>query len=238
MKKFLLILIGFVLSGSLFAQDNLFTTESFIVKITGSNLVVEELLERKIVFQRDFIHPTGYVIDLDNDGNVEFLVNDYRETEGQSYYSVFIYNTVDSFYLIDSILSGMKEPYYTFSDEINEIILITGSPDFDDYNSTEIETIFSPLICWGFQGNEFGLINDRLYEIFINENEKYIDFVEAQFKAKGKDCNTANLLRGVIAAIYINYYLADEKAAAEKSFDEFYRCENKEKFKEEIKKLF
>ncbi len=238
MKKFLLILIGFILSNSFFAQDNLFTTESFIVKITGSKLVAEELLERKIVYQKNFIHPTGYVTDLDNDGNVEFLVNDCRESEGKNYYSVFIYNTIDSFYLIDSILSGLKEPYYTFSDEVNEVILITGSPDFDVYNSDEIETIFSPLVCWGFQGNEFGLVNDQLYDIFINENEKYIDFIEAQYKNKGKNCSTANLLRGVIASVYINYCYADEKAVADKSFDEFFVCDNKTLFKEEIKKLF
>jgi hypothetical protein len=238
MKKLLLILFGFILSGSVFAQDNLFTTESFIVKITGSKLVVEELLERKTIFRKDFIHPTGYVIDLDNDGNVEFLINDYSESEGKNFYSVFIYNTIDSFYLIDSILSGLKEPYYTFSDEINEVILITGSPDFDSYNSEEIETIFSPLICWGFQGNEFGLVNDQLYNIFINENEKYIDFIEEQYKAKGKNCNTANSLRGVIASIYINYYFADERAVADKALDEFFVCDNKARFKEEIIKLF
>ncbi|RJP70653.1 MAG: hypothetical protein C4539_05915 [Ignavibacteriales bacterium] len=238
MKKLLLILFGFILSGSVSAQDNLFTTESFIVKITGTKLIVEELLERKIVFRKDFIHPAGYVIDLDNDGNVEFLVNDCRESEGKNLYSVFIYNTVDSFYLIDSILSGLKEPYYTFSDEINEIILITGSPDFDTYNSDEIEMIYSPLICWGFHGNEFGLVNDQLYDIFINENEKNIDFVEEQYKAKGKNCNTANMLRGVIASIFINYYSADEKAVADKALDELFVCDNKARFKEEITKLF
>ncbi len=238
MKKFLLILVGFICSGSLFAQDNLFSTESFIVKITGANLVVEDLLERKTVFQKIFSHPAGYVIDLDNDGNVEFLVNDFQETDGQNHYSVYIYNTVDSFYLVDSILSGLKEPYYTYSDELNEIVLITGSPDFDSLNTTEIESVFSPLICWGFIGNEFGLVNDQLYEIFINENEKYIDFLETQYKSKGKDCNTSNLLRSVIAAIYINYCYADEKAVADKSFDEFYTCDNKTKFKEAIEKLY
>ncbi len=98
--------------------------------------------------------------------------------------------------------------------------------------------IYSPLICWGFHGNEFGLVNDQLYDIFINENEKNIDFVEEQYKAKGKNCNTANMLRGVIASIFINYYSADEKAVAEKALDELFVCDNKARFKEEITKLF
>ncbi|MCX6149295.1 MAG: hypothetical protein NTX22_02080 [Ignavibacteriales bacterium] len=236
MKRFLLVFIAFLLLDKSSAQDNLFSTESFIIKLSGANLLVENL-ERNIVFEKIFSHPKGFVVDMDNDGAVEFLVNDFTIRQGKSFYSTFLYNTVDTFYLIDSIYSGLKEPYYSFSDELNEVILITGSPDFDSLNTSEMETIYSPLVCWGFVGFELAIVNDQLYDFFIAENEKYIDFIDQFYKSKGTGCNSTSLLKSVIAALFVNYIYADEKAVAEKSIQQYYNCDDREKFKEAIKKL-
>jgi len=236
MKQYIFVFIVLFFQSILFAQENIFSTESFIIKLTGANLEAENL-DRAVVFQKSFDNPTGEVIDLNNDNNVEFIINDYSVTNGRKYYNTYVYNTLDSFYLIDSIYSGLKKPYYTYSYELNQFILITGSPDFDSLNTPEIEEVFSPLTCWGFLGAEFGIVNDKLYDIFLYENEKYIDFIDSLYKLKKKNCSTSRLVRSVIAAIFINYLYADEKSMAEKSFNQYYECDDKEKFKASIKKL-
>jgi hypothetical protein len=233
MKQFHFVFIAFLLQGILYAQENIFSTESFIIKLTGANLEAENP-ERTIVFQRSFNHPAGEVIDLDNDNNVEFLVNDYIISGGRKYFYTYVYNTLDTFYLVDSICSGLKKPYHTYSNELNEVILVTGSPDFDELNTTEMVEVFSPLVCWGFLGVEFGIVNDRLYDIFLNENEKNIDLLDSLYRIKKKNCTTSTLIRPIIAAIFINYLHADEKAMAEKSFSQYYNCDDKEKFKATI----
>ena len=45
------------------------------------------------------------------------------------------------------------------------------------------------------------------------------------------------MLRSAIAAVFLNYIYADEAAIADKVLNKYYGCNDKEKFKEEIKKL-
>jgi hypothetical protein len=120
---------------------------------------------------------------------------------------------------------------------LNKVILITGSPDFDSLNAPQLNKIFSPLVCWAIIGNELGIVNDRLYDIFISENEKYIEFADSLYKTRGSGCNTSFLIRSIIAAIFVNYIYADEKAVADKSLNKYYECDDKVKFKEAIEKL-
>ena len=237
MKKYLFVFIIFLSQSKSFAQDNIFSTESFIINLSGSNLTAENL-ERTVIFQKSFKNPAGVVVDLDNDNNVEFLVNDFSIIDGRKHYFTYIYNTLDTFYLMDSIYSGLKKPYYTFSYELNEVILISGSPDFDTLNTNQLDEIYSPLICWGFLGTEFGIVNDKLYDIFLTENEKHIDFIDSVYRVNIKSCGTSQLVRSIIAAVFINYLYADEKTMAEKSFYQYYDCDDKEKFKSSIQKLF
>jgi hypothetical protein len=75
MKKFLFVLSILLLS-RLYAQDSVFSCESFIIRLKGMNLYVENL-ERKLVFESSFNNPKGNVADLDNDGYTEFILDDY-----------------------------------------------------------------------------------------------------------------------------------------------------------------
>ena len=235
MKKFLFVLSILLLS-RLYAQDSLFSNDSFIISLKGINLYVENL-EGKLVFESSFNNPNGNVTDLDNDGYTEFILNDYLIRDGRKYYYTYLYNTIDSFYLIDSIYSGLKQPYLIYSDELSEEILVTGTPDTDTLNTTQSFKIFSPLICWGFTDNQFGIVNDKLYDIFIDENNNNIDYIDSLYRKYGKNCSTTIMLRAAIAAVFINYIYADESTVADKTFNKYYNCEDKEKFKEAIKKL-
>jgi hypothetical protein len=235
MKKFLLVFIIFLFS-TISAQDNIFSTESFIIKLTGRNLFVENL-DREMILEQSFNNPGGNVADLDGDGYVEFILEDYSVDKGRKYYYTYVYNTIDSFYLIDSIYSGLKKPYLTYSYELNEVIIITGTPDTDSLNDSDTFKIFSPLICWGFADDQFGIINDKLYDIFIDTNNKDLDYIDSLYNKYGNNCSTARMLRSAIAAVFLNYIYADEEAIAEKALNKYYGCSDKEKFKDEIKKL-
>jgi hypothetical protein len=120
---------------------------------------------------------------------------------------------------------------------MNEVILITGTPDSDTLNTIQSSEIFSPLICWGFADNQFSIVNDKLYDIFIDENDNNIDYIDSLYRKYGNNCSTTMMLKAAITAVYINYIYADESSVADKFFDKYYNCGDKKEFKEAIKKL-
>jgi hypothetical protein len=64
-----------------------------------------------------------------------------------------------------------------------------------------------------------------------------MDYIDSLYNKYGNNCNTTIMLRSVIAAIFINYMYADESSVADKTFNKYYNCDDKVKFKEAIKKL-
>ncbi|MGE5402205.1 MAG: hypothetical protein ACM3S2_17540 [Ignavibacteriales bacterium] len=236
MKNLILLFITFVLVHTSFAQDSTYSVEDFNIRFDNSHLVVEDI-NKNIVYDRVFQNPNGFVLDLDNDGTGEFLVNDYTETDGQNFYTLYVFNTTGTFYLTDSIYSGLKDPYYFYSDEISNVVLVTGSPDFDSLNQAAAETSFSPLVCWSFVDSSLSIVNDQLYDIFLDENEANISYMDSVCKSKGRTCEASQEFRAAIAATYANYVYADENALAEKMLEEYYFCDDLKKFKEQISKL-
>lgn len=217
-------------------QSETFTADKYFIKLDNSILSVQDSAAQ-MVYTQKFSHPTGYVADLDGDGTVEFLINDFREHDGTNSYSLYVFNTVDTFYLADSIYSGLKEPYYVFSPEIKSVVLITGSPDVDSLYNGQIENIFSPMVCWAVVDGELTIVNDQLYDIFMEENDKIISFIETYFKANAKDCTTSKQLISAIATLTINYYYAEEKTNAENVLKQFYFCDDREKLAEVLLKM-
>lgn len=234
--KILLLLFVALMGGYAFAQDSTFAVEDFNIKIQDSRLLAGDL-DNKTVYQRQFQEPYAYTLDIDGDGASELLVNDDVKTDGQDYYTLYVYNTIGSFYLIDSIYSGLKEPYSFFSDEINNVVLVTGSPDFDSLNASGQDNVFSPLACWSFVDSSLSIVNDQLYNVFLSENEANMKFMDAFFKEHGKNCESSGILKAAIASTYANYIYADEYALADKLLEEYYLCEDLKQFKEQISKL-
>ncbi|MCU7496805.1 MAG: hypothetical protein HF314_05125 [Ignavibacteria bacterium] len=234
MKTLLLFFVA-LFGGYAFAQDSTFAVEDFNIKIQDAKLLVGDL-DNKTVYDRQFQDPYAYTLDIDGDGASELLINDDNESEGQDSYTLYVYNTVGSFYLIDSIYSGLKEPYSFFSDEINNVVLVTGSPDFDSLNAGG-QDVFSPLVCWSFVDSSLEIVNDQLYNVFLSENDANIDFMDSFFKEKGRNCESSQLLKAAIASAYANYIYADEYALADKLLEEYYLCEDLKEFKEQISKL-
>lgn len=217
------------------AQDTTFTVQDYDIKVENSKMFVND--SGKIIYQRNFNNPFCFSIDLDSDGIDEVVVNDSEEKDGLSYYYVYVFNCADQFSLTDSVYSGLKEPYFIDSDEIENFVLVTGSPDFDSLYNPELETAFSPLICWSYVDASLSIVNDQLYDIFINENQKNIEVISAIYNEKGKSCQATELVKSVIASTYANYIYADEKATAERSLEQFYYCSDLANFKKIIEEL-
>lgn len=213
---------------------DIYTIDSITVKVENNTLSVTNKANDQI-YIKNFSNPSAYAVDLDEDGVTEFLVNDYTEKDGQYFYTLYIFNAVDSFYMVDSIYSGLKEPYYMYSEELKGMLLITGSPDFDYLNINGTEDVFSPIICWKYSNYEVNIINDQLYEIFISENENNLRYIEQLTTEKGKDCDSSNLIKAAIASVYANFIYADEESNAEQVLNEFYNCKDLDAFRKEIK---
>ncbi|MDP4174872.1 MAG: hypothetical protein Q8933_12925 [Bacteroidota bacterium] len=233
--KYLFLLLALGALNILNAQDTTFSVENFNIKFESSKLTVTDNDEK--VYQRDFSDPISFTLDLDSDGVDELLVSDSEEKDGLSYYTLYVFNCTGSFFLTDSIYSGLKEPYVFDSDEINNIVIVTGSPDFDSLYVPELEVAYSPLICWSFVDTSLAIVNDQLYDPFIDENNKNIELMDAIYKEKGKDCKITESLKQIIATTYANYIYADEKALAERALVQYYYCEDLKQFKENIEKL-
>lgn len=213
-----------------------FTVDNFFISLSNNTLSVEDS-SKQIVFKQSFSHPAGYLADLDGDGTEEFLLNDYTESQGLDHYTLYVFNTVDTFYLADSIYSGLKEPYYTQSPEIKGVLLVTGSPDIDSLYTPQLDNSFSPLVCWAVVEGELTIVNERLYDIFIEENEKLIGFIDTYIKANGRDCGVARVLKNAIGTLYINYIYAGEKSSAESALRQYYKCDDIESFRQELQKI-
>lgn len=230
----LILFISLVSSG--FAQEELLLLDKFKIRFQGNSLMVSSL-DNVVILNRKFNNPSPLTQDLDGDGNKELLITDCSQKDGACFYTIFLYNAIDSFYIVDSIYSGLKQPYIYSSEEINEDILVTGSPDFDSLYTPSLGASFSPIICWQYNGTELAIVNDKLYDIFISENEAIMDYIDVYLKENGKSCASAAKLKQAIASIYANYITADEKTNAEYSLKRYYSCDDLDKFKAVLKGL-
>jgi len=237
MKIKTILILFFSLFSSYFAQEELFLLDHFKIKLQANKLTVSGSDNEAIIFQKSFIDPTPVAQDMDNDGIKELLISDCVKKNDICSYTVYVFNSVDSFYIVDSIYSGLKQPYSYSSEEINEEILVTGSPDFDSLYSSAIGSSFSPIICWQYNGSELEIVNDKLYDIFISENEAMIEFIDVYLKENGKNCASLSKLKQVIAAVYANYITADEKTNAEYTLKRYYSCDDLDKFKALLQNL-
>jgi hypothetical protein len=232
MKMMVIIFLFFC---ELNAQEN-FSIGNYSVILFNSKLTVENK-DHKLLYERSFSNPEIYSVDLDDDGIDELLVNDAKDEDDKNFYTMYIYSMTDSVALVDSIYSGLNEPYCKMSDETNGYIIISGSPDFDEFCSSQNEEIFSPVVCWKYEDGELSLVSDSLYEVYMNENETILQYIISKYANNGKTCETSKMLKDAIAAVYANYYHAGEKSNAESFLKNYYLCKDIEEFKNKIKEL-
>ena len=116
MKLFLYLFLIFAVT-DLFPQEDSTKVDStsvdldnFTVKL-NDNLLQVYSNEGSLMFSQKFENPVFTTADLDSDAVDEYILIDYKILDQKKDYTVFVYNTIDTFYCVDSIRSGFYEPY-------------------------------------------------------------------------------------------------------------------------------
>jgi hypothetical protein len=212
-------------------------TGGFTFTFNGDSLTVQDTSGQQI-YSEKFQNPFGYLADLDADGIDEFLVQDSSVTlDNQVLYQLYVYNTLDTFYLAGKINSGTTEPYETDSGEIEGLIIITGNPDFSYLNENS-KFVSLPLNCWKFEDGKVSSINKEIYDQFMNENNNILSALDNSLSGGKNGCDSTLDLKSLIASGYINYLNAGENASASNFFNTYYHCEDASKFKQELDSIF
>jgi hypothetical protein len=227
--RFLLLIPFFTLF--LQAQQTTFGFDPFTIKLDQNRMEVFE--GSKNISNFSFRNPSENSVDLDGDSLVEFIIIDEYEENGRQLFVLYIFNTVDTFFLVDSIHSGIVEPFIIYSEEVEDFILITGNSAFVSFLDDEAD--FLPVNCYKYETGELLQVNDEVYEVFISENDQLLEFIEEYFVANIKNCANSKNIISAIASAYANYINAGEPTLATQLISNYYYCEDKNSFIEKMK---
>jgi hypothetical protein len=229
MKKIVFLLIFFP-AIMVSAQNEIYDYGNYFLRMEGSSLKAFRE-DSSLFYEKQFSNPEYFAADLDSEGVNEFIIIDYRLSNGKKDYSLFVYNTADSLYLADSVNSGSTEPYQVFSKELNTILLVTGNPVFDLFNTVD-SLSYLPLNFWKFEEGNLYLANASIYDLYINENANIIDMIEEYYLQNGRSCESTEKIKGAIASGFVNYYEAGEKSFASQFLKNYYFCSDISDFKD------
>lgn len=233
----LLFFILFLLSFNTAFSQRTFTFDLFTAQLQDSILTVKDNGD-KIIFEMTFNNPHDFTVDLDGDGVNEYIVIDSSGTIDLPDYYIYIFNTIDEFSLADSIHSGTTEPYDMFSDEEGGEIIVTGNADFEFFNGDDPDTdIFLPINCWKYESGQVYLINSDIYDLYIQENEEIIDYLDSFTDSGEYTCDLSRQNQSAIAAAYANYLNAAEVTLASQFIKKYYKCADENEFLRNINQI-
>ena len=234
MKNFGLFFL-LLFSINLFAQQDTLSFDNFYLTFQKKVLRVFDN-NKRIIYQKSFFNPSPYTSDLNDDNSDEYLVLDSTLNNNIPWYTLYIYNMKDKFSFIDSIISGSTEPYETTSGDLGGTIIVSGNIDFEKFNNGK-DNYFIPINCWRYEDSAIFLVNDEVYNVYINENESIISYLDDYFIDNPKNCKSSNEIKAPIAAAYVNYINAGEKSVASQFLKSYYLCDDLAKFKQELHEL-
>jgi hypothetical protein len=233
-RLLLVILFSIFFINGVFSQQA-FTFDLFTAQLQDSVLNVRDN-GGKLIFQMTFNHPHDYTIDLDGDSIDEYIVIDSTGTPDLPSYYIYIFSTIDEFALADSLASGVTEPYDMFSNEEGGEIIVTGNKEFEAFDVDDSD-IFLPINCWKYDSGQIYLINDDIYDLFIQENDEILDYLDSFHESADYDCDAGMKLKSAIAAGYANYLNAGEVTLASQFLKKYYPCADVNKFLKDINQI-
>ena len=235
MKTYFIISLFFFLCLS-YAQNETYNYGNYFISINNSTLKAFNS-DTTLFYQKKFSDPVILAIDLDNDDVNEIVVIDNKVLSGKNEYTLFVYNTLDSLYLVDSVYSGSTEPRKVYSEDLNTILLATGNAVFDSLNA--IDSLSSlPLNFWKFEDGSLFLADASVYQLYFNENNNLIDILDGYYSQNGRTCESTLKVKGIIASGFINYYNVGETTLASQFLKNYYLCNDIGNFKQFLLKSF
>jgi hypothetical protein len=232
--KFLILVTFLLFTLILNAQDRNYQFTEFQIFINGNKVTVLTETD-SLIFERTFNNLNESTFDLDADGNSEFIVFEI-DSLLHSGYIIYLFNTLDEFFLIDSILAGITEPSIIISGEINFPVINCGNPDFEIFFSDNSEN-YEPINLWKFEQGELYLANEDVYEIYLKENENLIEYINGELGNNNINCESVKPHISAIASVYANYINAGEVSTAVKLIKKYYPCKDLENFQQTIDEL-
>ncbi len=237
MKK-LFFLFLFIISAAAAFPQQIFTFDLITVQLHDSLLTVADNETNNVIFKMPFNNPRDYTVDLDGDSVDEYIVIDSSTAGDLPDYTIYIFNTLDEFSLADSIRSGTTQPYDMFSNEEGGEIIVTGNPDFESFNSDNDESdIFLPINCWKYESGQIYIVNADIYDLFIQENEEIIDYLDSFTESGEYNCDLSRQNMSAIAAGYANYINAAEVSIASQFLKKYYLCADVNDFLRNINQI-
>lgn len=227
---FLLLFTLSFISNSLSQQ--LHTFDSFTAQLHDSSLIVKDK-EGNEVLEMNFNNPHDYSTDLDGDSINEYIVIDSTSEQNLPSYTIYIFSTIDEFTLVDSLASGITQPYDMFSNEEGGEIIVTGNKDFEEFYDGKSD-LFLPINCWKYDSGQIYLINDDIYDLYIKENDDIVSYLDSFFESGEYNCNTVIQVKTAIASVYANYINAGEVTLASQFIKKYYPCDDVDVFLKKI----
>jgi hypothetical protein len=231
MNKYLkLLIITFSLVGyEILLPQNDFSSK-FRIELDSNILYVKNEIGQ-VIFSKTFHAAQEQFIDFNLDGIDEYYVKDCSYDGKYFFYTAYIFSQVDNFKLIDSMYSGLTDPMTIYSDETNSFVLICGQPELDSINILYNPDHFYPsLNCYRYSGEKFYNANEEIYDIFINENELLVEYLDKEYGRFTKSCEITNNLKPIIAAVYLNLLKASEIVIAKQFLNNYYFCKDIDMF--------
>jgi hypothetical protein len=229
MKKLLVIfLFASLLYSSLFAQSS----DSVIINLSNSKLKALRS-NNNLMYEKEFHNPKSFYADLDGDGINEYLIIDSTRLNNNPFFTIYVYNCADTFYLIDSVQSGALKPYIENSKEEKGNIIVTGNIDFMQFN-TDSNNYFLPLNCWRLKDDNIFLVNDDIYDLYISNNSDIMAYLDDYYSSNSKNCASSGKVKAAVAAVYGNYLSAGEKSLASQFLKNYYFCSDALQFQEKL----
>ena len=183
--------------------------------------------------------------DLNNDGKKEILIEMYSGGAhccNSLYLGKFIN---DKFVFMDTIFWGNS--YFSIEDIDNDGKLeIKGTNDMFAYAFTNYAETRFPLLIYSFNGNKFVNVTSDYKELIRNQLEEFRQELKTYFDT-GFKCmeinedtfNTdAGAVKTMLAAIVADYYLLGEVNKGYELVDSYYKCPDKDKYREILQNDF
>jgi len=202
----------------------------FSATLSGQKVTVADG-KGNVVFERIFNDPAEFTVSLGIDSAQQYVIREKQMHKDLPLYILFLYSLTDSFYVIDSVYSGVYEPAPFYSEELGRTVLLVGNQDFDSLYSKNEQQNFSAVNCLLFDDGMLYNVNDQVYDVFLQENEQIVSYIENSWSGSAKDCSVSSELKSAIGAVYVNYLNAGEKVLARQFLDDYYQCSDKVSFK-------
>jgi hypothetical protein len=178
-------------------------------------------------------------LDLNSDGYEELIVTLKRNSTGVLLHSMVIFDGNRVFSYVDSLYSGIVAPEVDYHLELNSFVIICGNPVMDSvFLAKGSRGSYNPLRYFVYDGEQLPDISADLYEDFSRTNEMLIEMLTGQFNDDLYICETSARIFGTVITIVLNYIASEEKALAQKYFEKFYNCPDKQQIFIKIQELF